>query len=329
MIDKDKYFKFYNSCIPVKGFNRTAIYDLQRSELYFISNSLTDMLQDYFDKKIEVIYEDYLDYEELVTRNLNYLIENELIFLTDEPNHFLDLDLEKDYLFLSDIVFLEIDDLQDFKIKLLNEIDNLGCVQLVLLSKSNMKFDVLEQVLEILKKSKLNVVSVISEYSKDSLDIEHFFARFPRLRDVNFFNAPNDIVSNNQWINFYPGSCNEFLSKQISGINDLVPNLDAFMEAKNYNLFFNRKVYINNKGDVKNYINHEKVFGNIEKDVISEIIASNSFQELWKINKDMIEVCNICEFRYICPDNRIPIQKNKKYFHENTCNYDPKTNNWK
>lgn len=329
MIDKDKYFKFYNSCIPVKGFNRTAICDLQRSEIFFISNSVTDMLQDNIDKKIEVIYEEYSGYEELVTKNFTFLIENELGFLTDEPDNFLDLDLEKDYLFLSDIMFLEIDDLQEFKVRLLKEIDSLGCVQLVLLSKSKIKFDILEQVLEILKNSKLNVISVVSEYSNDSLNIEKFFAEFPRLRDVNFFNSPEGMVSDNQWINFYSGNYNEFLSRRISSVNNLLLNLDAFIEAQKFNLFFNRKVYISNKGDIKNYFNDEKVFGNIENDAITEIISTDSFQELWKANKDKIDVCSVCEFRYICPDNRIPIQKDEKYFHESLCNYDPKTNTWK
>lgn len=329
MIDKNKYFRFYNACVPVKGYNRTAICDLQRSEIFFVSNSVTAMLQDNFDQKLEVIYSEYSDYEALVTKNFTFLIENELGFLTDEPDHFLDLDLEKDYLFLTDILFLEIDDLQDFKVKLLQEIDSLGCVQLVLLTKSKIALVVLEQILKLVQQSKLNSISVISEYSNDSLAIEKLFAAFPRLREVHFYNAPSTLVANNQWIRFYTGDLDSFLSKKISSINDFVPNLDAFMEAQKFNLFFNRKVHITNQGAVKHYFNHEKEFGNIQNDLITEIITTDAFQELWKVNKDRIEGCMQCEFRYICPDNRVPVQKDGSYFHENLCNYDPKTTTWK
>lgn len=39
--------------------------------------------------------------------------------------------------------------------------------------------------------------------------------------------------------------------------------------------------------------------------------------------------CKDCEFRYMCPDNRIPLKKdNNTYYHDNSCNYDPYSNIW-
>lgn len=95
MIDIDKYFRFYNSCIPVNGYNRGVIYDLQRGCMFFIPNTVVDMLQANISNKLVDIYKQYPDEEKLVTKYLTFFIENELIFLTDEPTHFPDLTLSR------------------------------------------------------------------------------------------------------------------------------------------------------------------------------------------------------------------------------------------
>lgn len=61
-----------------------------------------------------------------------------------------------------------------------------------------------------------------------------------------------------------------------------------------------------------------------------KIISLPKCSNLWNITKDQIEVCKNCEFRYICPDNRIPLKrKENDYYHQTDCNYDPYKNKWK
>lgn len=36
-----------------------------------------------------------------------------------------------------------------------------------------------------------------------------------------------------------------------------------------------------------------------------------------------------CEFRYACPDNRIPEKMNEIFIHKTKCNYDPLSVEWK
>ncbi len=43
--------------------------------------------------------------------------------------------------------------------------------------------------------------------------------------------------------------------------------------------------------------------------MLADVIGSEEFQFLWKVSKDQISICNVCEFRYICTDCRA--------FHEN------------
>ena len=60
----------------------------------------------------------------------------------------------------------------------------------------------------------------------------------------------------------------------------------------------------------------------------SEIVNSNHFRNLWNINKDNIEICKDCEFRYCCPDNRLPIIQGNRVLFEEDCLYNPYTNTW-
>ncbi len=51
--------------------------------------------------------------------------------------------------------------------------------------------------------------------------------------------------------------------------------------------------------------------------------------EYWRIKKDMIDVCKICEFRYICPDCRVFITDDTDILSKpKKCNYDPITAVW-
>lgn len=326
MIEHNKYFKFYNSCIPVKGDNRAVIYDLQRGSLFFFPNTVIDMLQDNINSKLSNIYKQYPNDDKLVTKYLSYLIENELIFLTDVPENFPDLDITFKKPFHLDILFLEIDTLQLFKIDLLKQLDSLGCIQIVLISKNEIKMKSLKKILTVLEFSKLQVISIVTKFSKESL-LENFYPKFPRLRDITFFESKND--AKKELITFSTNNLFKVLTRSISNINDFILNQDAFIESQTNNLFFNRKIYIDDKGHIKHYINDKNSYGNIFSTNIKNVIYSDSFQKLWRITKDEVEECNICEFRYICPDNRIPLKQKDKYIHKTKCNYDAKTNEWK
>ena len=108
-------------------------------------------------------------------------------------------------------------------------------------------------------------------------------------------------------------------------------NLERLDETQKYNLFYNRRIYIDNENYIKHSIDDKEVFGNIVNQNIIDIVLSSRFQNLWNISKDMITSCKDCELRYICPDNRIPVLDNEtgEYYNTEDCNYSPYTNKWK
>ncbi len=70
-------------------------------------------------------------------------------------------------------------------------------------------------------------------------------------------------------------------------------------------------------------------YGNIKNLAISDVLNNHEFNKLWRINKDKINVCKDCEFRYICHDCRAYItEENNIYSKPLKCKYDPYKTVW-
>ncbi len=117
--------------------------------------------------------------------------------------------------------------------------------------------------------------------------------------------------------------------KSLPHIYPFYINKKVFLEAKNYNLFYFCKVYIDSNGNVFPYEGFENKINLKDKKLI-EIIESPYFKNLWKVNKDEILVCKDCEHRYLCIDARIPELNNESKWHYNgNCQYNPYIAKWK
>jgi len=63
---------------------------------------------------------------------------------------------------------------------------------------------------------------------------------------------------------------------------------------------------------------------------LKEYFNNPSKFKLWLIHKDLIDVCKDCEFRHMCVDSRLPIQRiNGSWYHKTECNYNPYIGKWK
>jgi|GEM_PF-2565510 len=117
-----------------------------------------------------------------------------------------------------------------------------------------------------------------------------------------------------------------FVNRDSLSINKLL-----FSETKNYNSYFNRKLFIGEHGEIKCSPESEENFGQIETMYqLLDIVLIEDFQKYWKVSKDMCDVFKDCEFRRMCVDNRIPHKRNDgSYYFVQECNYNPYIAKWK
>lgn len=109
---------------------------------------------------------------------------------------------------------------------------------------------------------------------------------------------------------------------------------ELYSESFLHHSYFNRKLFISALGEIKNAPEADEVFGQIEElndlKKLKKIISTPHFQKYWSVHKDIMDVCKDCEFRYLCVDNRIPIQRDTdNWYHQKECNYNPYINKWR
>jgi len=84
----------YACCIPVKGASRSIVCDLQRKSFLFIPNELYEILTDHKGHSIQEIKGIYENkYDETIEEYFEFLLSQEYIFITDEPEKFPTLSL--------------------------------------------------------------------------------------------------------------------------------------------------------------------------------------------------------------------------------------------
>jgi SPASM domain peptide maturase of grasp-with-spasm system len=104
--------------------------------------------------------------------------------------------------------------------------------------------------------------------------------------------------------------------------------VQGFMENKLFNSCLNRKISIDENGHIGNCPSMKKKYGNIAEHSLTQVARRNDFKKVWNLNKDMIDTCRDCEFRYICSDCRAYTRDGNLYAKPVKCGYDPYTGTW-
>jgi len=106
-------------------------------------------------------------------------------------------------------------------------------------------------------------------------------------------------------------------------------NIESFTEAQHHNTCLNRKISIDSEGNIKNCPSMKESYGNIRDTTLQEALEKPGFKKYWNINKDQVEVCKDCEFRYICTDCRAYLEAPENIYSKPLkCGYNPYTCEW-
>ncbi len=329
-----EYYKKFESCKICVGSNRSIIIDFDRGLYFYIPNNFVEILNKKF-IDFDKIKKKFKNQDAILVEYFNFLINNEIIFkLLNKEDYKKFPPISEDYLISSLVSILIIDGDFFLNNELIDLIKTLNSKVLCIIFNN--------QVSNKIKK----IISIKTEKIIRKTSINEIVLIFKNSDKKNWITSKVDEILLNNIDKILIYNCNiqsEMTSEKLNQykyqfedrkINLQNLNLQFYNESKKYNPYFNGKMYINTDGAIQNTPENTQSFGKLKSTCISsdlnKIISSVDFQKYSLINKDKINVCNICEYRYMCLDNRIPkITIQNQWYYNSECNYNPFISKWK
>lgn len=340
MINLNSKFKLISNCIPVKGVQRSVICDLHRNDIDIIPNDLFDILNNFDGKTIKEVQDAYNNkYDNIIFEYFEFLYERDYIFFTEQPYLFPKISTQWFNPSKITNAIIDIDSFTQFNIiKVLDGLNILNCKFLEIRFFSTLKFTAISKLVNYLNEIKSCITSITlkvpfnKEYTKEFL--LNFIFENPRISSIIIYSAPDhDFIniknSSNSYIYF---SKNNIENEKACGIIDsrlFAINIQNFTESLKFNSCLNRKLSIDKSGFIRNCPSMAQDFGNVKDISLEEAFNHKDFKKYWDINKDQIDICKDCEFRYVCTDCRAYKENpHNDYSKPLKCGYNPYTNKW-
>lgn len=329
----NKIYRLFSPCIPVRGWKRSIIADLNRHQIFYIPNVLSDILVFGHNRTWGTVLKQYgEENRETLVNYYDYLRHNELVLELDknECKLFPTFPLDWDFPSLCSNAIVDWNQESHYEIKnALYHLSEINCYHLQIRFFKDIDMIKVKGLLSLCEKLYFNTVQLAFSFNEEKeLEYEQLFDEFWKLVKVEVFSAPyNKIIpktGNLRLLLFHvskrltPQSCG-CISKQY-----FVTETNHFTESQHHNTCLNRKICIDANGDIKNCPAMAKSYGNIKDTTLEEAINQPGFKDLWYICKDQIDVCKDCEFRYMCTDCRCFIKDpDNIYSQPAKCTYNP------
>src|SRR5258708_17763388 len=332
------YFRLYANCIPVRGYSRSSICDVQRGRLQFIPNDLFEILEKHADRSIaEIIRIFGEENRETIEEYFDFLCKEEYVFYCDfdDLKLFPDLDLSWDHpsIITNAIVDIVLESRYKFD-SIIPQLEALGCKDIQFRFFRKTSIPELSEMMSLFRTSSIKSVELLVPYSEDFTDAEitHFVEGNLRIHFLVFHSSPfrRQMETQSKTVIRF---AEEIISDEThcGHISEgyFTINLATFTESQKYNSCLNRKIAIDSNTDIKNFPSMRISYGNIKDNDIKGVLSNNSsFKEMWLINKNKIEICKNSKFSYICTDCRAYTVKKDSLSKPAKCAYDPYTAEW-
>jgi len=107
-------------------------------------------------------------------------------------------------------------------------------------------------------------------------------------------------------------------------------NVSEFFYNQEFNPCWGNKIAVDFNGDIKPCMWSSQKLGNIAETLIYQLIMTNKVDRFWLLNKDKIETCKECEYRYSCFDCRVLLERDQRSLTDKPaiCSYDPENGEW-
>ncbi|HYW09455.1 MAG TPA: grasp-with-spasm system SPASM domain peptide maturase [Longimicrobium sp.] len=337
MLEEHTPFILFANCVPVRGARRSTICDLQRGRVHPIPNGLHEVVTAGRGRTMAELRAIYgAGAGEVLEEYFTFLVDNELGFWCNDPSAFPPLDLSWDHpgRVSNSIVDVGPESDHDFA-ALIGQLDELGCRALQLRVFAPWPLARLDAALACAAGSRLRSVEVIFPWSAEwtAQEMAELVFRHQRVSSMLVHSAPEGRLQE-----FRPGDTPVHYTEQVidshAHCGEVHPGyfavtLGAFTEARSANSCLNRKISIDEHGEIRNCPSMPRSFGNAACVPLAAALEADGFREHWGVSKDQVSTCRDCEFRFVCTDCRAwlrdPADARSK---PARCSYDPYTAAW-
>ncbi|HEX4961027.1 MAG TPA: grasp-with-spasm system SPASM domain peptide maturase [Thermoanaerobaculia bacterium] len=337
-VTDEQIFLLFACCVPVMGARRSIICDLQRGAFQLIPNGLAEILKQYRGKTLAAIKDAYKhQYDAQIERYFEFLIELELGFWCDDIDAFSEIDFSWDEPERITNALIDVDERSehDFGV-ILRDLDDLGCKALQVRFYSGGRILQLRELLTAAKGTCLRSIELVAPFHSEDTDQDYIrmYLDFPRISRLIIHSAPDDRELKTER-SHVPLIYRRMIIDSSSCCGEVHPSyfvtqISTFSEAQTFNTCLNHKISIDRCGEIKNCPSLPYSCGNIRDTSLHSALAQSDFKQLWAINKDQIEICKDCEFRYICVDCRAYLSRPEDRFSKPAkCTYDPYSAQWR
>ena len=191
---KERWFKLHSSCIPVQGKDDSLIYDIEKQQLYPISNDHYELLQLCKEYSIPQLKEVLSSIEENVIDGfLEHFVEQHLGFYTNSPQSFPDLDLTwKSPSRISNAIIV-LDEKSPFNLEpIVVQLEDLGCDAVQLRLEAGFKLEEIEHNLKVFDDTRIRLIDLIlpDKIVPDRSILFEWMKNYRRLGLVRLYAAP-------------------------------------------------------------------------------------------------------------------------------------------
>jgi len=330
----NQYFHLFSCCIPVKGYKKAVVCDLQRNIIQPISLPLYEILVDdneYNTASIEDITLKYgVKEKQLIEEYITFLYHNQFGYTTDKPLAAIRLNLN-DYVESRSITnaIVDFDPNSTHSLcQIMPQLNELSCIALELRYYFSVSSKILTGELGYTQGSTLNILEVVVEYS-DEYQLEKVMKikeSFPVLKKITISHSQENVVYKSDDLSVIY-TTETIADERCCGVtNELycIAETRLFLESVHFNSCLNKKIAVDKTGQIKNCPSMKRSFGFIGTTKLKDVLKDENFRKIWRINKDQIEVCSDCELRYVCQDCRAYLEDNQNIYSKPLkCNYNP------
>ena len=332
-MDQTKYIVLYESCQLTKGISRTLLIDSQRNTIEFLDNEIYTILTTQSKSHtIEQILKEFEDEKkETILEYFEFLLEKEYVFLCEatELDFFPEINKTWDHPSVITNSIIDLDrvpsNLNAYNV-FISDLDILGCENLQIRDFTGLPLDIIRSILKFTESTGIFRIELILKHNADFEIYETLLNDFPRINELVIHSFPEtnkapEKTSTRLLITHQTmtdASCCGVISPKYFNLD-----FNHFLESYNYNSCLNRKIGVDVNGYIKNCPSMKENYGSINNERITNIVGQDKFKKAGDLKKNLIEDCQVCEFRHICTDCRAFLESDTSLKKPAKCSYDP------